>query len=79
MDTFKGDYITRSYRSVRYSQAHHCGVGLRAWCGCGLAMMCDIIAADTAKFGQPEIKRRDPAPAALSRRAQCRRRGNGHA
>ena len=41
--------------------------------GCEFAMMCDfIIAADTAKFGQPEIKLgvmpgigRNPAPDAL--------------
>ncbi|AOJ03412.1 MULTISPECIES: enoyl-CoA hydratase [Burkholderia] len=59
MDVFKGDYITRNWETVRQIRkpiiAAVAGFALGG--GCELAMMCDIIfAADTAKFGQPEIK-----------------------
>ncbi|ABC39084.1 enoyl-CoA hydratase [Burkholderia thailandensis] len=59
MDVFKGDYITRNWEAVRQVRkpviAAVAGFALGG--GCELAMMCDIIfAADTAKFGQPEIK-----------------------
>jgi len=59
MDVYKGEYITRNWermRSVRKPViAAVAGYALGG--GCELAMMCDIlIAADTAKFGQPEIK-----------------------
>src|SRR3569623_2124776 len=59
MDVFKGEYITRNWeqnRRVRKPMiAAVAGYALGG--GCELAMMCDfIIAADTAKFGQPEIK-----------------------
>jgi len=59
MDTFKGDYITRNWEKIRGVRkpviAAVAGYALGG--GCELAMMCDfIIAADTAKFGQPEIK-----------------------
>ncbi|WP_199544837.1 enoyl-CoA hydratase [Paraburkholderia kururiensis] len=59
MDVYKGDYITRNWESVRSIRkpiiAAVAGFALGG--GCELAMMCDIIfAADTAKFGQPEIK-----------------------
>lgn len=59
MDAFKGDYITRNWESIRRIRkpviAAVAGYALGG--GCELAMMCDfIIAADTAKFGQPEIK-----------------------
>jgi len=52
------DYITRDWESVRKTRkpviAAVAGYALGG--GCELAMMCDvIIAADTAKFGQPEI------------------------
>ncbi|WP_345811870.1 enoyl-CoA hydratase [Paraburkholderia sp. PREW-6R] len=59
MDVYKGDYITRNWEAVRAIRkpiiAAVAGFALGG--GCELAMMCDIIfAADTAKFGQPEIK-----------------------
>jgi enoyl-CoA hydratase len=59
MDCFKGDYITRNWETIRSVRkpvvAAVAGYALGG--GCELAMMCDfIIAADTAKFGQPEIK-----------------------
>jgi len=59
MDVYKGDYITRNWETVRSIRkpiiAAVAGFALGG--GCELAMMCDIVfAADTAKFGQPEIK-----------------------
>ena len=57
MDAFKSDYITawEHFRSVRKPViAAVAGYALGG--GCELAMQCDIlIAADNAKFGQPEI------------------------
>jgi enoyl-CoA hydratase len=59
MDAYKSDYITRNWEVVRRIRkpiiAAVAGFALGG--GCELAMLCDIIiAADTAKFGQPEIK-----------------------
>ena len=59
MDAYKGDYITRNWEQIRSVRkpviAAVAGFALGG--GCELAMMCDfIIAADSAKFGQPEIK-----------------------
>ncbi|WP_321915839.1 MULTISPECIES: enoyl-CoA hydratase [unclassified Paraburkholderia] len=59
MDVYKGDYITRNWETIRSIRkpiiAAVAGFALGG--GCELAMMCDMIfAADTAKFGQPEIK-----------------------
>ena len=59
MDTFKGEYITRNWETVRTIRKPVIAAvsGFALGGGCELAMMCDIIiAADTAKFGQPEIK-----------------------
>jgi enoyl-CoA hydratase len=58
-DVYKGDYITRNWEQIRQIRkpviAAVAGFALGG--GCELAMMCDfIIAADNAKFGQPEIK-----------------------
>ena len=59
MDVYKSDYITRNWEALKSVRkpviAAVAGYALGG--GCELAMMCDfIIAADTAKFGQPEIK-----------------------
>jgi enoyl-CoA hydratase len=59
MDVYKGDYITRNWETVRTIRKPIIAAvsGFALGGGCELAMMCDIIiAADTAKFGQPEIK-----------------------
>ena len=59
MDVYKGEYITRNWETIRRIRkpviAAVAGYALGG--GCELAMMCDIIiAAENAKFGQPEIK-----------------------
>lgn len=59
MDAFKGDYITRNWEKIRLIRKPLIAAvsGFALGGGCELAMMCDfIIAADTAKFGQPEVK-----------------------
>ena len=59
MDVYKTEYITRNWerlKSVR-KPVIAAVAGFALGGGCELAMMCDfIIAADNAKFGQPEIK-----------------------
>ena len=59
MDVYKGDYISRNWermKSVR-KPVIAAVAGFALGGGCELAMMCDVlIAADTARFGQPEIK-----------------------
>src|SRR4051812_42243605 len=58
-DVYGRDFITRNWEAIRTVRkpviAAVAGFALGG--GCELAMMCDfIIAADNAKFGQPEIK-----------------------
>ena len=58
MPAFKEDFISKWYRVANARKPMVAAVaGFALGGGCELAMMCDIIiAADTAKFGQPEIK-----------------------
>ncbi len=58
-EAYNGNFITRNWETIRAIRkpviAAVAGFALGG--GCELAMMCDfIIAADNAKFGQPEIK-----------------------
>jgi enoyl-CoA hydratase len=58
-DVYQGDYITRNWETIRSVRKPVIAAvsGFALGGGCELAMMCDfIIAADNAKFGQPEIK-----------------------
>ena len=58
-DVYKDDYITKNWETIRSIRKPVIAAvsGFALGGGCELAMMCDfIIAADNAKFGQPEIK-----------------------
>ena len=58
-DAYKSDFITRNWEQIRSVRKPVIAAvsGFALGGGCELAMMCDfIIAADNAKFGQPEIK-----------------------
>jgi enoyl-CoA hydratase len=58
-DVYKDDFITRNWEQIRSVRKPVIAAvsGFALGGGCELAMMCDfIIAADNAKFGQPEIK-----------------------
>ena len=58
-DVYKNDYITKNWETIRSIRKPVIAAvsGFALGGGCELAMMCDfIIAADSARFGQPEIK-----------------------
>ncbi len=58
-DVYKSDFITRNWEQIRSVRKPVIAAvsGFALGGGCELAMMCDfIIAADNARFGQPEIK-----------------------
>ncbi len=59
MHAYKTDFITRNWERIKTARkpviAAVAGFALGG--GCEMAMMCDMIfAADTAKFGQPEVR-----------------------
>ena len=59
VSAYTSDLITRNWEHIRSVRKPVIGAvaGFALGGGCELAMMCDfIIAADNAKFGQPEIK-----------------------
>ena len=59
MHAYKADYITNGWERIKTARKPVIAAvsGFALGGGCEMAMMCDMIyAADTAKFGQPEIK-----------------------
>ena len=59
MEAHQGNFITRNWETIRRVRKPVIAAvgGFALGGGCELAMMCDfIIAADNARFGQPEIK-----------------------
>jgi enoyl-CoA hydratase len=59
MDVFKTEYITRNWETIKRVRKPVVAAvnGFALGGGCELVMMCDIvIASETARFGQPEIK-----------------------
>ena len=58
-DVYLSEYVTRNWETIRSIRKPVVAAvsGLALGGGCELAMMCDIIiAADNARFGQPEVK-----------------------
>jgi enoyl-CoA hydratase len=58
-EVYRNDFITRNWETLKTVRKPVIAAvsGFALGGGCELAMMCDfIIASDTAKFGQPEIK-----------------------
>ena len=59
MHAYKTDFITRNWERIKTARKPVIAAvsGFALGGGCEMAMMCDMIfAADTAKFGQPEIR-----------------------
>lgn len=59
MDVYTSEYITRNWETLKQIRKPVIAAvgGYALGGGCELAMMCDVvIAADSARFGQPEIK-----------------------
>ncbi len=86
MDVFKSEYISRNWETLRRVRKPVIAAvsGFALGGGCELAMMCDfIIASESARFGQPEIKlgiipgaggtQRLPRAVGRSRAIRCRR------
>jgi enoyl-CoA hydratase len=58
-DVYGGEFISRNWETIRKVRKPVIGAvsGFALGGGCELAMMCDfVIAAENARFGQPEIK-----------------------
>ena len=70
-DTYRDNYISRNWEHILKVRKPVIGAvaGFALGGGCELAMMCDfVVAADTAKFGQPEIKIGVPPGAGATQR-----------